>query len=181
MSTLSAGSEKPSLDALIERLTAATNPYLSDLNNDIFEAVAFPAEYFGSKIESWSRGDGRYTINTVDGIRHLDALRAPSYTLSIDAALSLIPSANWWEIGKTSDEKSPMRHFGPAGIYVARTHSNYGHSGEHGAHDLPAVALCIAALRYRQSVAQEQVRPPGDRTAVPDTLPSPETILARSS
>ena len=76
---------------------------------------------------------------------------AKHYTASLDAALTLVPVGNWWEIGKTTDERSPMRHFGCSadGIFVAKTHASYGDGGFIGRHDAPAIALCIAALKAR--------------------------------
>ena len=90
---------------------------------------------------------GRYVKTEYTALRDV-----PQYTKSIDAALTLVPVGNWWEVSKRCDERSPLRHYyaGRTGLYDAKTHHDYGASGYSGNHDYPAIALCIAACEARQ-------------------------------
>lgn len=108
----------------------------------IFEAVHLPTEFMGSKVESWSRGElGRgYILNTADGYRHLDAVNAPNYSQSLDAALTLVPDNETWEVMRVRTANSPMRSFGHGKMFRAEVGPHQGVS------DHAAVALCIAAL-----------------------------------
>lgn len=135
------------MNELIERLETMTTPG-RDADFMIFEAAAFPAEYFGSKIQSWSRAGGAgYTVNTEDGIRHLSAFNAPNYTGSIDAALTLLPKGWFWELSTAEYE------FGvPHATLWAPTpgrHRAIGSPATEAGADTPAFALCLAALKAR--------------------------------
>ena len=64
----------------------------------------------------------------------------PAYTSSIDAAITLVPEGYDWEMGFYHEED------GPASIvWIA------GNSWVEYFHDLPAIAICIAALKARET------------------------------
>lgn len=88
----------PTLQSLHARVCAASGPNLA-LECELFEALEFPTDFFGSRIESHWHDGPVYGVNTADGTRHLSALRAPNYTASIDSALALVervlPGALW--------------------------------------------------------------------------------------
>jgi len=136
------------------------------LQRAIFERYHFPTMFFGSEVESWSYGDGSYTINTKDGLRHLFACRAPHYTTSFDAALTLVPQGYYWHAGegKTRDEE-PL---GAASIIAPGTLRTISEAE----HPSVIVALCIAALKARAVLEAaghpHQVNESGaDQTKVP--------------
>lgn len=124
---------------LIARLEKATGNEW-ELDRLIFEAVHFPAEYGGSKVESWSRGGAGhgYTINTVDGWRHLDACNAPNYTASIDDALTLVTER--WR--KDIWLKRHNGHHWSCELHIPSSEVD-------GRHVHAPIAICIAALRLQ--------------------------------
>lgn len=118
------------------------------LSVDIFRQIGLPETWFGSKVENWF-GNGPFGCNTVDGLRHLDCVNAPSYTGSIDAALTIVPPEHWWSIEQTAAPDSPLRNFGARrGLYLAKVFAWKG-PGDTATHDLPALAICAAALKAR--------------------------------
>lgn len=153
---------------LIERLEKAEGPNF-ELDCAIFEEM-LPTEMFGSKVSSWFRSDDThyYGCNTEDGYRHLDCLRAPNYTGSVDAALTLVPELDrprhgcWWSIQQT------VGSFGSSGVfYHAELLVVVGEQYEttHGFNASPAISLCIAALKarvhLRDASEQKAVSPEG--------------------
>lgn len=140
------------MDELIARLETLRGP---DRECDllIFEAVGLPTEFFGSKIESWSRaGQGAgYTVNTEDGIRHLSAFNAPYYTTSIDAALTLVPYG-WWVNLQCHGQyhHAELEYCGPGEIECSEIDTD-----EVCSRNLPspALAVCVASLKARAAMA----------------------------
>lgn len=99
------------MDELIERLEKATGPNFAleqDIWCEIFapDAVAIPLD-----------------------------LKPPSYTASIDAALTLVPKGSTWDL--TFDD------------YLIACVGNGHNTGKHDT--TPAIALCIAALKARKA------------------------------
>lgn len=67
---------------------------------------------------------------------------APSYTASIDAAMTLVPEGHkYWNLGG-----SPTRGFAGAGLYGAVIDDQF-----YGEAQTPALALCAAALLAREA------------------------------
>lgn len=124
------------LTTLIERIEKAEGPDWS-IDRAIFEALCLPDKMFGSKVESWfSDGFAAYGCNTADGIRHLNAINAPNFTASIDAALTLLPEDYDWIVAGTN-----------GGLTV---HACCGSTKEYFG-DTPALALLSAILRAIQA------------------------------
>lgn len=127
---------------LIKKLEAAPGPSLA-LECEIAEAF-LPSEWFGSKVESWfGHGTGIYGCNTADGMRHLDCQRAGKFTTSVDAAMTLVPD------GLDFVVRSLRGH---AEARVGGAKDDYIIKGGH--HVTPAMALCIAALKAHEYVAE---------------------------
>lgn len=120
---------------LIERLEKATGPN-RELDQDIWDMV-------GSNEDS-SIADGARLI------RH-----APSYTSSLDAALTLVPENHRWtlcgeEVEGDGNIRKPSAH-------VSMFLSNYAPNRfKEGA--TTAIALCIAALKARMAVTETTVQ-----------------------
>ena len=74
---------------LLARVEAAEGPNF-ELERALFETLAIPTEWFGSRVTGFFRNRAAYGFNTEDGFRHLDCLKAPNYTASLDAALALV-------------------------------------------------------------------------------------------
>jgi hypothetical protein len=87
--TMDRSAKHGDLADLLARVEAAEGPNF-ELECSIFEALAMPTEWFGSPVTSHFRMGGGYGFNTSDGFRHLDCLKAPAYTASLDAALALV-------------------------------------------------------------------------------------------
>jgi hypothetical protein len=68
------------------------------------------------------------------------AKRAPRYTASIDAGITLVPEGCIWNLGG-----SPKGGFASAGLFGAMIQQ--GHDQIHAEAQTPAPALCAAALR----------------------------------
>lgn len=126
-------------DDLIARLERATEGS-RELDAEVWREVSLPTEYFGSKIERVTYSNGDVVIDTEDGFRHFDTHDIPRFTLSLDAALSLVPGGKWqWQIRQ---DPSSYR----AGIVGGKIPDMVIHRGQA---PTPALALCIAALRAR--------------------------------
>lgn len=124
---------------LIERLKAADGPNYA-LDCAISE-ILLPDEWFGSKVESWfGHGTGLYGCNTADGIRHLDCQRAGKFTVSVDAAMSLIPADCQWTL---ESDAAWVRWMEGDRVREAQ----WGFNGRGG--KSTALAICIAALYAR--------------------------------
>lgn len=81
-------------------------------------------------------------------------LPVPSYTASIDAALTLVPDDHWWEVGRSCGDNSAMRNFGARrGCFSARA-VPWGASPRLSSAPTPALALCAAALRARLAMQE---------------------------
>jgi hypothetical protein len=106
------------MDELIAKLETATGPS-RDLDADICLATKRPS-----------------------GI-----VRAPAYTASIDAALTLVPNNACWEIH--GDYKGGDQH---SAIVWQETAPSYWTIKTESDAASPAIALCIAALRARAAV-----------------------------
>ena len=95
--------------------------------------------------------DGTYWLVQRSGNTLLDA---PHYTTNLQDALGLVSEGEevWWEIRQMLSPKSPMKNFGSfKGLFHARVRNNYGEDGFLGKHDVPALSLCIAALKAREA------------------------------
>jgi hypothetical protein len=69
------------------------------------------------------------------------------YTSSIDAALTLVPKGlNYVLKARNPGAKSEARVGGPQGGFIIKD----------GEHSSPAIALCIAALKARAAMAEQQ-------------------------
>ncbi len=66
-------------------------------------------------------------------------VRVEPYTSSIDAVLPLVPAGAWWEISAPYGEK----HLARSSMYIEGKCAGYSR------HKIPAIALCIAALKAR--------------------------------
>lgn len=90
------------LSELIARVEGATGPNYA-LECDLFEALDVPKEWFGSKVVSHFLRNGHFGFNTADGFMHLDCIKPPPYTASLDAALALaervLPGWKWGVTG----------------------------------------------------------------------------------
>lgn len=153
------------IEELISRLEKAPGANFA-LDCAIFETTGLPDEWFGSRVEAWfGHGSGVYGCNTADGKRHLDCLRAPNYTSSIDAALTLIKDGWFYSIVKEHQDFLPADE---TKLFSAEVRAPvvWGqdpetkmpdpfietYTGE--AHN-PAIALCIAALKSRAAMGEK--------------------------
>ncbi|MCW5676257.1 MAG: hypothetical protein KIT15_16910 [Xanthobacteraceae bacterium] len=118
------------IEKLIEQLKKLTGPD-RELDFSIYRIVS------GRKIDA----DGFITFDHQEATGHISRF-APHYTKSIDAALTLVPVGFAWFL-RTTPFTSPMywadaKKYEPLAKFV----------NEGGVrHSLPAIALCIAALR----------------------------------
>lgn len=151
------------MEQLIERLKAATGPdreidlaikIAMDPAGDIADATKHRRGLDGAEGYSWDivRGSVILEKYTSDGRCPFNAgYQLPAYTASIDSALTLVPDGLAWTLGQNvhhrywlasvnnlDDEGSPQ---------------SIGYSGLKG-DPTPALALCIAALKARQSFTQ---------------------------
>ena len=128
------------IDELIERLEKATGPDRG-LDGDIAvccgEATGY-VERLGKRDDGWvSKG------------AHHAVVAAPTYTASIDAALTLIPSTQNWSI-----ETDPGGHWAktwtmePSQIFGGQTWRVRDNESASA-----AIAFCIAALKCRNAIA----------------------------
>lgn len=133
---------------LIERLEAAAEGS-RELDARIWQLV-------DPKAASAAAYDGRAFSNrdwTEEEKARKSAARvqqiAPHYTTSIDAALTLVPE-NWrlGEVTRDVDFDGPEKSYG---VSIERLDAVGNYAGnEAAAHDIFALALCIASLRARQ-------------------------------
>ena len=122
-------------DDLIARLEKATGPDRGlDSHIYLFANGGFKASYgrsvFSQNLEKWCDSG---EINRV-----ADNYEIPRYTASIDAALTLVPEGLDYVLRSLRD-RAEARVGGAKNEY--RIHG--------GQHPIPAIALCIAALRSR--------------------------------
>lgn len=137
---------------LIERLEKATGPD-RELDGWIAVNVGALVKRSVADVTEWfTVVNGRqchacYESQDGDAPSEVPA-RVPHYTTSIDAALTLVPEDHDWKAGYSKH----VRHYAEArdlmhphkGVFVGETDASR------------AVALCIAALKARQSVSQYQ-------------------------
>lgn len=130
------------LKELIGQLEKATRPD-TNLGRRVLLAAGWSKTcvgHFYGPLYYWSGPNGE----------HYDEDRLPCPMRSIDMALSIVPKGNWWEVKQRCAKDSPMRSFGSySGMFAAQTHDDWGAKGYRGDHDNAAIALCIAALKYR--------------------------------
>lgn len=122
---------------LIAALEKAEGPS-RELDAAIMEVIGLPKIFFGRPVTQWWRHGDSWRCETNDGYIHLDAQNTPSYTASLDAALSLVPDRRAWEIKSTywsTDKRPAACVVRPDGVR------------RYGLGATPALALCIAALR----------------------------------
>lgn len=120
---------------LIDKLAKATAPCRA-LDRAIYEAAQLDADMVKYEAESWfcATNGSSHGFNTKHGNPAVEWCgRLPSYTGSLDAALTLVPdSIEQWDV---CFDTYPIACVGR------------GENGAKGA--TPAIALCIAALRAR--------------------------------
>lgn len=124
------------MNELIERLEKATG---MDRALDIDIARAIPVD--GWRVDedgsvSAFDGEGWYSMPT----------EVPSYTHSIDAALTLVPTNHRWSVSGPEVRLDGEEVGADA---VVMPFGKYGHVGDFVRHAQPAIALCIAALKAR--------------------------------
>lgn len=134
---------QPSPTDLIARLEGLSGP-CRQADTDIVLAL-----YPQASIGLYCEGDFEPTVFHAEPLVP-NKRELPRFTESVDAALTLVPEgAAWWEVRKIQAADSPMRAFGPCGMFTAKVGMNWGDNGISGNHDSPAIALCIACLRAR--------------------------------
>jgi hypothetical protein len=74
------------------------------------------------------------------------------FTASLDAAMSLVPETETWELMRLRTERSPFRSFGHGKMFRAEVGLCVSVS------DFPALALTCAALRAQASITREAGR-----------------------
>lgn len=129
---------------LIERLERAQGPD-RELDARIWEYLGLAPEYDNSKkpYGNWHYiGDGRYNFRDDTPFGH--GARAPQYTSSIDAAMTLVPKG--WMLWGLSD----LMFDGVSGCTLIDCSG--GEAIASGARTLP-INICIAALKARSQVA----------------------------
>ena len=128
------------LQEIIERLEKATGPDRW-LDADIHRTVT-PG--MADTITDFSKG---WCI----GGNHVTPVKAPAYTASLDAALSLVPEGWLWGVNTFPANEV----FSPGGAQAFVHHPDWGDDVElgyeHAEAKTPALALVIAALKARQS------------------------------
>lgn len=129
------------LDQLIAALETATGP-----NRKLDAAIAKHIGWNNKKADLWWPPESvTWARRTKQSL--WDAERGPlplsAYTASLDAALTLMPEGHCWEV----------RHGFIPEATVWFIENEYdpgsGRSVPHGRHPIPAIALCIAALKAR--------------------------------
>lgn len=99
----------------------------------------------GRKVKDYTLAmQGYYGVITEDGYLHLSARKAPTYTTSLDAALTLVPGSREWSAGVDLEN-------GKGWATVGDDIWDECFNDITGIAKTPALALCIAALRARQS------------------------------
>lgn len=162
----------------------STNPSVEMLIAKLQEATGSPDPYLDAEIEAFIRGGvpayrcsdstrRSYGPSVVfmrdDGsnILYGDWWSAPSLTGSLDAALSLLPADSWFVLGagKTRPDE-PL--YGAAILRAGDIDATAIGDGEHPTS--LAIAVCIAALKARQTVPQTVA---GDDATKPNTDTQP--------
>lgn len=132
--------EQASVDDLIERLEKAMGPD-RELDDLVAERVGYAlansyASIFGTGFcKTWKAPDGRYVG------------AAPKFTVSIDAALTLVPDGWRWRVEDYNVNPSPRAELAEVGQVM-----DYGIGIKRRAQSggaTPAIALTIAALKSR--------------------------------
>lgn len=126
------------LSALIARLEAATEGS-RELSDEILFVLGWrcswvggaPSEYYDTT--SWFPPGATHHTDGVYGNRRLD------FTRSLDAAVTLVPEGHLWNLRSFTE-------FYIADVWI----QNSGNVEAEGFSKLPALALCIAALKARQ-------------------------------
>lgn len=121
----------------------------------IFETLALPTEWFGSKVVGHFKVGGKYGFNTEDGFRHMDCLRPPTYTSSLDSALSLVERVlpGWgWTVTAALGGGFTATVFDATGkVFDPNGDANIslGEWIEQGRYHrpTPALAICLALLK----------------------------------
>jgi hypothetical protein len=144
---------------LIERLSNATGP-----DRDLDAAIDAALRVGNDKLPPWAwKNFPRWAPGPTTGrcmVLHDNGnggihWESRQFTSSIDAALTLNPyksDEGWWGVDQMASPTSPMRHFGGRDGLFKATVSPWDTSRSKASmawHDVPAIALCIAALRAR--------------------------------
>jgi hypothetical protein len=129
---------------LIEKLASAHD------NADSYAAIRYRKGAFNAEIATALWGERRAS-GSVEGPQTLvwwdggvGRSVAPDFVGSLDAALTLVPQYRMWFIGHT--DPSDMRFTATISLI-----ENLGCETWVGHSPIPAVAMCIAALRARES------------------------------
>ena len=128
------------MTALIDKLEKATKGS-RELDYAIRRTLGYPSELMGRKIIEIRDQWPGVPVNVVtdDTVLHIGAFHIAQYTLSLDAAHSLVPEGCAWRVGCAID-------FTPeATVYGHDIHVDVDAA-------TPALALCSAALRARQGM-----------------------------
>ncbi len=114
------------LSALIARIEAATGPSI-ELDEAIRLAIGAESIHYGS-------AEGLVTTDECYG--------PPSYTESIDAALTLAPEGQAWSLGRWNSQSGD----GPTVFWF----DLHGREEICARHPIHAIAVCISCLKARQ-------------------------------
>ena len=125
---------------LITRLQAATGPD-RELDAEIF-LLQWPGYRLQTDCEPFPDQVQPGRIQEIGGFAHRTA---PTFTASIDAALTLVPEGYWWNVGHVMGPQPDTQN-----LFWAMCHMK----GEKWPYDrpiaaTPALAICIAALCAR--------------------------------
>jgi len=126
--------------SLIEKLQTATGPDRA-LDREIAEAVGWERKYEWrySEIRYWRLGDMSWTREDKD--------HPPHYTESLDAAMTLMPPESAWAV--SHGDPDPSGYPRPYRATVMPPFSQKQMCDATECHEIPAIALCIAALKVR--------------------------------
>lgn len=125
------------ISELIERLEKATGP-----DRELDAEIA--CHLFGeSGRDYWAWQSGRPQGTPQKPVLSYWRNRAEKYTASIDAGLTLVPPNFHWNIESRG------------GAFVSTGKPPLNERVWAAAHDIPAIALCIAALRARAALAAQ--------------------------
>ncbi len=127
------------MKALIAELERAKNGS-REFDSKIWEQLGLVDE---RHCDRWCKMDGRTDLTRK---RFINAW-APHYTISLDAAIALVPEGMRWcisDVGQIGAE-----HLAFAGVFGSQVGSECDSNAP-----TPALALCLAALRARQAMKE---------------------------
>lgn len=139
-----------SLSDLIERLVALKGP-----DRELDWAIAIAIGLVEIRFDEGNQVERAYLVTDKPIMRYLGSEGQykwhdlPHFTASLDAALTLVPEGWDWRVsGPDWENHERVSHFAHVREYQGMSSPKRDAEGD-ARHSVPAIALCIAALRAR--------------------------------